>query len=304
MTMMFWKLEGRQPAESAPREPLDTRSALVKESPDTSITSARSIEQAMDLQSAEPFAPLLLEPRIGYEGAALAAMRYLADTLGIPHWVFLRHYRGVLATTVGIGEYQRYVPTGALPVSRLAELPTIDLLGTASTNAWRSRDAAAIAPYGAPIVRADGSVFGVLCTFADRISSAQIQPDRRVVEFACEMLRQAVLTDLVLVEAGRSQPELHSPQFHPIAPTPGTSAKRFGWDKMLAAAVVASLAPAALAILGLTLASRQAAPPHDGKGRNSQNGSQNGKTAEAVSLLRRLSADDRRLLQSLLHAGV
>jgi hypothetical protein len=263
MTMMFWKLEGGQVDEAAPRQQLDT------------------------------FAPPPFEPRMGYEQAALAAMRYLADALGIPHWVFLRHYRGMLAATVGIGEYQRHVPTGALPIGRLADLPTIDLLGTAATDHFRSRevarDAAAVAPYGAPIVRPDGSLFGVLCTFSDRVSSAQIEPDPRAVGFACEMLHRAVVTDLMLAEAGRSHADAREPQLHPIVQARPTSRPRLGWEGMLAAAVVASLAPAALAILGLTLAARYP---------------RRGDLAETVSLLRRLSADDRRVLQSLLHAGL
>src|SRR5581483_5165164 len=192
--MMFWKLD-KGSGGGAYREPDEQQPRVVHEEP------------------SHPF-----EVPGDYEQGARSTMRFLAEQLAVPVWVLLRNNRGILTVIEGFGDYRRFLVNSSFPISRLPELPTINLLGaslpqfpsfertrSSSTNDARMAfiDPATLAPYGIPLLHEDGSLFGILCAFGERIDTDQLERSRMTLLYAASMLANAVRSDFALEETMR-----------------------------------------------------------------------------------------------------
>ncbi len=167
-------------------------------------------------------------------------MRFLGDALQLPAWVLFKSANGTLAVVSGIGDYERYIPQQQeLTIGRLSDLPTVNLLGAAPpTNAYAGADRrqgnidpATIAPYGVPLLDADGNLFGILCAFGERTASQRVTQMRPLLDFAAAMLGALVRTELTLEEATRRTERAQADAL--VDPLTGLHNRR-AWDQLLA----------------------------------------------------------------------
>lgn len=223
---MFWKFQTRPtPAESAAeptvRQPWPAAPASATVPPPSSS----------DVQTSA-------EPPPGYQQSVGRTMRFLANALGIPTWVLLRNRNGSLSVVEGIGEYDRLVPATEFPVARLAELPTINLLGAsqpATSNPGLNRreggvDPAQVAPYGLTLIDADGNFFGILCALGEPSQSPGVRQSRPLLDYAAAMLDAAVRSELTLEEAVRRSERAQADAL--VDPLTGLHNRR-AWDQLL-----------------------------------------------------------------------
>lgn len=175
----------------------------------------------------------------GYEQAAERTMRFLADTIGIPSWVLFKNQSGALSVITGTGDYQRYLPSREMSIGRLSDLQTINVLAATppmSANGGIDRrqggvDPATVAPFGVPLVDADGNLFGVLCALGERSAAQRAAQARPLLDYAASMLGAVVRTELTLEEATRRTERAQADAL--VDPLTGLHNRR-AWDQLLA----------------------------------------------------------------------
>lgn len=166
-------------------------------------------------------------------------MHFLADALGIATWVLFKNQSGTLSVVAGIGDYQRYLPSSQLSMGRLSDIPTINLLGAelpVNANGGIDRrqggvDPSSVAPFGLPLVDADGKLFGILCALGDGVAGPCDAPARAALDYAASMLVAVVRTELTLEEATRRTERAQADAL--VDPLTGLHNRR-AWDQLLA----------------------------------------------------------------------
>lgn len=186
-----------------------------------------------------PAAPISAQPPASYQQAVERTMSFLAGALQLPVWVLFKNQNGVLGVVTGIGDYQRYLAMQELPIGRLCDLPTVNLLGAAPSMAANGGidrrqggvDPATVAPYGVPLVDADGNLFGILCALGERGAPERFEQSRSLLDYAAGMLGAVVRTELTLEEATRRTERAQADAL--VDPLTGLHNRR-AWDQLLA----------------------------------------------------------------------
>ncbi len=257
--MMFWKFQTQRaeptepaaapvfvpatapvapPVAATPPQPAPTPVAPAAVVP-APVAPPAAAEESVPTFPLAPSAPTAPQPPAGYSQAAERTMRFLGEALQLPAWVLFKNLNGTLTAVTGIGDYLRYIPQHELTIGRLSDLPTVNLLGAAPpTNAYAGADRrqgnidpATIAPYGVPLLDADGNLFGILCAFGERAASQRVTQLRPLLDFAAAMLGALVRTELTLEEATRRTERAQADAL--VDPLTGLHNRR-AWDQLLA----------------------------------------------------------------------
>ncbi len=246
--MMFWKFQTQRADAAEPVAAPVFVPATTPASPPAPVAvppptepAREQIVQPQPVQlppaQARPVQPVSLPS--SYTEAAQSTMQFLAGALQLASWVLFKNANGTLSVVTGIGEYQRYLPTGELSIGRLSDLPTVNLLGAAapmSANGGIDRrhggiDPATVAPFGVPLVDVDGNLFGVLCAFGERNAGQHSANSRGLLDYAASMLGAVVRTELTLEEATRRTERAQADAL--VDPLTGLHNRR-AWDQLLA----------------------------------------------------------------------
>lgn len=252
--MMFWKFQTQRTDAAEPAATPVFVPAAAPASPPPPVIAAtpaqpreQFIAPAVQPELAQPLQPQPVQARpvqpaalpSSYTQAAQSTMQFLAGALQLASWVLFKNANGTLSVVAGIGEYQRYLPVHELPVGRLSDLPTVNLLGAAapmSANGGIDRrqggiDPATVAPFGVPLVDIDGNLFGILCAFGERNAVERVANARGLLDYAVSMLGAVVRTELTLEEATRRTERAQADAL--VDPLTGLHNRR-AWDQLLA----------------------------------------------------------------------
>jgi len=252
--MMFWKFQTQQavptiaPPAPPPPEFVPEPAPEPAAAPEPIAETTPAPEPA--IAAPAPIAPFTvavrpvveepaLQPQAEYVQAAERTMRFLGEALQLPAWVLFKHANGALTALTGIGDYPRYTTRRELTIERLSDLPTVNLLGAAapaSSYAGVDRrqgniDPALVAPYGVPLLDADGNVFGILCAFGDSAASERVAHFRPLIQYCVAMLGALVRIELTLEEATRRTERAQADAL--VDPLTGLHNRR-AWDQLLA----------------------------------------------------------------------
>jgi diguanylate cyclase (GGDEF)-like protein len=213
--MMFWKFQSHTPPSPEPGS--EQQASQQQPAPITFAPPQTLQAQAGPTPAPAPAAPPPAadaaddEVPSSYQQAAERTMRFLAETLQIPSWVLFKNLSGALHVITGSGDYERVLAGRELSVGRLSDLPTINVLGAAppvSVSGGIDRrsggiDPATVAPYGVPLVDADGKLFAILCALGEHVAPERLAQVRPVLDYALGMLGAVVRTELTLEEEAR-----------------------------------------------------------------------------------------------------